>query len=171
LFWFGPNSAIAREAAALSRIATNNLDNSASVLRMARIDELAGANYQRILSRDLSSTEYVYRGVSQEMVDIYKMQNAVSGRSGLPTYFSLDVGGTPSLHALGAQMPKAPEVMLRIPRAELVEPFVPRPLYGTASTGREYFANSYPSWGHGGYRQFMGTTKSFSENWILWGAR
>lgn len=37
--------------------------------------------------------------------------------------------------------------------------------------GREYFTNSYPELGQGGYRQFMGTTKSFSDSWIVpgWG--
>lgn len=155
------------EVNALQRIAANNAVDTGSAARMARIDELATSNYNRLLAQDLSAQGYVYRGVNASMIDIYEAQGAITGRGGSPTYFSLDVGASGSEHMLGAQMPSSPQVMLRIPTSELVDPTVPRPNWGDATIGREYYTNSYPKWGYGGYRQFVGTTSSFSRDWIV----
>jgi hypothetical protein len=161
------NNALDSEISALQRIAANNAVATGSAARMARIDELVANNYNRLLTLDLSTQEYVYRGVNANMIDIYEAQGGITGRGGSPTYFSLDVGSTGGEHMLGAQMPSSPQVMLRIPASELVGPTVPRPNWGTATRGHEYYTNSYPKWGYGGYRQFVGTTSSFSRDWIV----
>jgi len=134
---------------------------------MARIDELAGANYNRIFGEDLGATDHVYRAVPERMVDIYRAQGSISGRGGAPTYFSIEGGVTPQLHASGAQMSTTPQVLLRIPSSEISSATVARPNWGTATRGWEYHTNSYPQWGTGGYRQFMGTTENFSDDWIV----
>ena len=106
--------------------------------------ELAANNYNRLLTQDLSTNGYVYRGVNANMIDIYEAQGAIAGRGGSPTYFSLGVGADGAEHMLGAQMPSSPQVMLKIPTSELVDPMVPRPDWGGATSGWEYYTNSYP---------------------------
>jgi hypothetical protein len=161
------NGVVDLEVSALQRIASNNAVDTGSAARMARIDQMAENNYNRLLMQDLNTQSYVYRGVNANMIDIYEAQGGISGRGGSPTYFSLDVGDTGGVHMLGAQMPSPPQVMLKIPTSELVGPTVPRPEWGGAPTGWEYYTNSYPKWGPGGYRQFVGTTNSFSRDWIV----
>jgi hypothetical protein len=104
------------------------------------------------------------------MVDIYRTQGSISGRGGAPTYFSLEAGATPLEHKLGAQLISEPQVLLRVPTSELVGPQVPRPFgykLRPSTVGREYFVNSYPQYGYGGFRQFTGTTNTFSDSWIV----
>ena len=72
---------------------------------------------------------------------------------------------------LGAQMkPSSYDTLLKIPTSELVGAKVPRP-YGYSEIpttfGREYFTNSYPDYGVGGFRQFEAVTKSYSPSWIV----
>lgn len=135
------------EVSALKRITANGQIETGSSARMARIDDLVTQNYNRILMRDLGNSEYVYRSVNSEMIDIYEAQGRITGRGGSATYFSLDLGLTPAEHMFGAQMPSPPQVMLKIPVNEMTGPIVPRPNWGTATVGREYFTNSYPNWG------------------------
>lgn len=172
-----PNNALVdAEVSALQRIAANNSVDTGSAARMARIDELTTANYNRLLQNDLAGTDYVYRAVPENMLDIYRAQGSISGRGGSSTYFSLEGGASPLQQKLGAQLLDEPQVLLKIPTSELVGPTVPRP-FGYSSVpqtiGREYFVNSYPQYGAGGFRQFMGTTNSYSDSWIVspWGAR
>lgn len=108
------------------------------------------------------------------MVDIYRAQGSISGRGGSSTYFSLEGGATPLQQKLGAQMIDEPQILLKIPTAELVNPKVPRPFgydLSPSTFGREYFVNSYPKYGLGGFRQFTATTNTFSDSWIVspWG--
>mgnify|MGYP006393427051 FL=1 len=145
-----------------------------SAERMTRIDTLASANYNRLLERDLSQVEYVYRGVSLEVLDIYRETGRISTPRGQATYFSIEGGSTLIEHMSRSQLRSEPEALLRIPVSELDSAFVPRPFGYTrpeSTFGREYFVNSYPEYGVGGYRQFMATTKTFSESWIVkgWG--
>jgi hypothetical protein len=164
------------EVSALRRIAANNSVDTGSAARMTRIDELATANYNRILQNDLAGADYVYRAVSEKTLDIYRAQGSISGRGGSPTYFSLEGGASPLQQKLGAQLLDEPQVLLKIPVSELVNPAVPRPFgYGSVSPtiGREYFVNSSPQYGAVGFRQFVGTTSSYSDTWIVspWGVR
>lgn len=87
------------------------------------------------------------------------------------TWSSNDGTVTILLHKNSTQLPHKPQVLLKIPTSELSGIEVPRPHWGQATRGREYYVNSFPNWGNGGYRQFLGTTKSFSEDWIVknWG--
>jgi hypothetical protein len=171
------NSALVdSEVSALRRIAANNSVDTGSAARMARIDELTTANYNRLLQNDLAGADYVYRAVPENMLDIYRAQGGISGRGGSPTYFSLEGGASPLQQKLGAQLLDEPQVLLRVPTSELVGPAVPRPFgYNSIpqTIGREYFVNSYPQYGAGGFRQLIGTTNSYSDSWIVspWGGR
>lgn len=60
------NPLVDAETAALQRIAANNTVDGGSAARMARIDGLAGANYQRVLSDAIDNQEYVYRYLSEK---------------------------------------------------------------------------------------------------------
>lgn len=42
-------------------------------------------------------------------------------------------------------------------------------LQGEATLGWEYARNRFPEWGAGGYRKFIGTTSTFSHDWIFGG--
>lgn len=170
------NPLVDSEVNALRRIAVNNSIDTGSAARMARIDELTTANYNRLLQNDLSGSDYAYRAVPENMLDIYQAQGSISGLGGSPTYFSFEDGESPLQQKFGAQLLDEPQVLLKIPTSELVNPTVPRP-FGyepvPTTTGREYFVNSYPQYGAGGFRQFIGTTRSYSNSWIVspWGAR
>lgn len=155
------------ETSALRKISAYISVDTGSATRMGRIDELVASNYNRLLTQDLSAQGYVYRGVNADMINIYEAQGAITGRGGSPTYFSLDVGANGGEHMLGAQMPSSPQVMLKIPTSALINPTVPRPAWGSATSGWEYYTSSYPKWGYGGFRQFTGTTNSFSRQWIV----
>ncbi|RCS56422.1 hypothetical protein DU000_12540 [Parvibium lacunae] len=169
----GNSSLVNSEVSALQRVAANNRVDTGSAARMMRIDELTTANYNRILSSDLANSDYVYRLVKSSDLKYYEAANAISGRGGSPTYFSLDTASSIGKHIFGAQMkPGGYDTLLRIPTTEIVSPLVPR-AFGYANPGsrptfgREYFTNSYPEYGYGGFRQFEATTRSYSSNWIV----
>jgi hypothetical protein len=172
-----PNNAlVGSEVSALQRIAASNSVDTGSATRMARIDELSTANYNRLLQNDLAGSDHVYRAVPENMLDIYRAQGSITGRGGSPAYFSLEGGESPLQQKLGAQLIDEPQVLLKIPTSDLIDPTVPRPLgysFTSQTFGREYFVNSYPQYGSGGFRQFIGTTNSYSDSWIVspWGAK
>jgi hypothetical protein len=60
-----------------------------------------------------------------------------------------------------------PEVLLRIPTSALDSAVVPRPLGGSLSVGWEPFTEFYPAAGSGRMRQFMGTTKTWNDDWVI----
>jgi len=143
-----------------------------SLARRARIDEISNGIYQRQLLTDLGDVDYVYRGVSSDLLDIYKVTGKITDPSGRPnSYFSLEYTDTPALFGSKVQVPDQPDVLLKIPVSELVDPKVPRPYWNTATEGFEYRVNSYPKYGVGGNHQFTSGTNSFSEDWIVpgWG--
>ena len=164
---------IIAEARATSAMLREKYGAMTSAERMARIDELAGSNYNRLLAQDLSNQEFVYRLVKSSDLRHYEAAGAISGRAGSPTYFALDTADSIPAHMLGAQMkPAGYDTVLRIPVTELVNPAVPRPFgYAPVSSrpnvGWEYFTNSYPEFGSGGFRQFEATTRSYSPAWIV----
>jgi hypothetical protein len=126
-----------------------------------------------VMRTDLANQDFVYRLVKSTDLVHYENANAITGRGGAPTYFSLDTAPSMPEHMLGAQMNPAYgpyDTLLRIPSAELVSPQVPR-LRGYDPVqppfGREYSTSAYPKFGSGGYRQIMGTTRSYSSAWVM----
>jgi hypothetical protein len=157
----------------LSNAIFDGLSNSPTEQLIRQVDAAIGVKYNKMLSIHLSDSDFVYRQIDAGLVDIYKAQGGITGIGGHPTYFSLEGGTTPALHRSGAQIPKStnPQFLLKIPTSEIVNPTVPRPMWNNASSGWEIYTYSYPQYGAGDFTQFVGTTKSFSESWIVpgWG--
>ncbi|MGJ0430909.1 hypothetical protein [Methylobacter sp.] len=129
-----------------------------------------GQELQAELDAIISQQDYVYRATNMRTVDIYRHNGVISGRSG-GTYMTTDfVGLDPKVLMDRGQVFPAwgePEVLLRIPTSALDNAVVPRPLGESLSAGWEPFTEFYPAAGSGGIRQFMGTTKTWSDDWII----
>lgn len=138
--------------------------------RLQRIDELSNQLVQKQLLSDLGGQDHVYRAVMAD--DLRYYDNGISRAFGQPAYFSLDGGDSLIEHMSGAQMKDKPDLLLRIPVSEIRNPSVARPYGYTPESmrptkfGWEYNVNSYPQYGSGGYRQFLGTTERFDPSWI-----
>lgn len=61
----------------------------------------------------------------------------------------------------------APDYIIRIPTSELVSATVPRPMGGALSVGWEPETTFYPAAGSGNINQFLGTTKSWDDSWLI----
>jgi RHS repeat-associated protein len=129
-----------------------------------------GLELQSELDSIISQQDYVYRATNMRTVDIYRQNNAISGRSG-GTYMTTDyVGLDPKVLMDRGQVFEEwgePEVLLRIPTRALKSATVPRPLGESLSTGWEPFTEFYPTAGSGGIRQFMGITDQWSDTWLI----
>lgn len=147
-------------------------NSTISTSKMSSLDGAYSAKYNEIFQRDLGNSEFAYRLVKSSDLQYYELDNAISGRGNTPTYFSLDTAPSISEHMRGAQMePGNYDTLLKIPVSELINPHVPR-AYGYDKSirpyvGREYYTSGYPEFGEGGFRQFQGTTKSYSPDWIV----
>ena len=82
------NPLVDAETAALQRIAANNAVDGGSAARMARIDELAGANYQRLLGNAIDNQQYVYRYLSESGLSTSAQYGSLRGYT--TTEFSTD---------------------------------------------------------------------------------
>ncbi|MCF6238163.1 MAG: hypothetical protein L3J79_05005 [Candidatus Marinimicrobia bacterium] len=138
--------------------------------RRARIDELSESIYQRKLDTDLANQKYVFRAVEADNLQYY--DEGISGPLGSPAYFSLEGGEAALEHMSRTQMKDKPDILLRIPVSEIKNPVIARPYGYTPESmrptqyGWEYNVNSYPEYGQGGYRQFLGTTEKYDPSWI-----
>lgn len=118
----------------------------------------------------ISQQGFVYRATNQRMVDVYRQNGTVSGRSGGTYMTTDDVGLDPQVLMDRGQVFQhwgEPEVLLKIPTSAINSATVPRPLYNSLSVGWEPFTDFYPAAGSGGLRQFMGTTSSWSDDWVI----
>ncbi|CAN0643925.1 DUF6531 domain-containing protein [Burkholderia cepacia] len=130
-----------------------------------------GDALQAALDQKIGSQDYVYRATTWRAVENYRKQGSISGYKGAGTYMSTDYVGTNQ----GVLMDRgqvfqhwgAPDVLLKIPTSELSSATVPRPLGGKLPVGWEPETSFYPAAGSGGQNQFMGTTKSWSDDWII----
>ncbi|WP_175953158.1 RHS repeat-associated core domain-containing protein [Burkholderia sp. BCC0405] len=130
-----------------------------------------GDALQAALDQKIASQDYVYRATTWRAVENYRKQGSISGYKGAGTYMSTDYVGTNQ----GVLMDRgqvfqhwgAPDVLLKIPTSELSSATVPRPLGGKLPVGWEPETSFYPAAGSGGQNQFMGTTKSWSDDWIV----
>jgi len=150
----GANSAglVESEASALQRIAANNRVDTGSAARMARIDELAGANYQRRLGEAIDNQEYVYRYLSEKGLSDSTRYGTLRG------YTTTTSSMSSAEVANGVQiLPEwgIPQYGVKIPVSELNGFSVARPMGGKSTLGWEPFANSYPAAGSGGWPQFL----------------
>ena len=146
------NPLVDAETAALQRIAANNAVDGGSAARMARIDELSGANYQRLLGNAIDNQEYVYRYLSEKGLSTSTQYGSLRG------YTTTEFSTSSAEVANGAQiLPEwgVPVYGVRIPVSDLNGFSVARPMGNTATTGWEAFTNSYPSAGSGGWPQFL----------------
>jgi hypothetical protein len=129
-----------------------------------------GPALQLELDTMISQQDFVYRATTQRMVDVYRQNGTVSGRSG-GTYMTTDyVGLDPQVLMDRGQVFQhwgEPEVLLKIPTSAINSATVPRPLGNSLSVGWEPFTDFYPAAGSGGLRQFMGTTSSWSDDWVI----
>ncbi|WP_431227463.1 DUF6531 domain-containing protein [Burkholderia contaminans] len=130
-----------------------------------------GDALQAALDQKIASQDYVYRATTWRAIENYRKQGSISGYKGAGTYMSTDYVGTNQ----GVLMDRGqvfqhwgpPDVLLKIPTSELSSATVPRPLGGKLSVGWEPETSFYPAAGSGGQNQFMGTTKSWSDDWII----
>jgi hypothetical protein len=122
------------------------------------------------LDAKIASQDYVCRATTLRNANNYRKQGAISGYKGPPTYMSTDYVGTdPQVLMDRAQVFQhwgAPEVLLKIPTSELTSASVPRPLGGALSVGWEPETSFYPAAGTGGQNQFLGATKTWSDDWV-----
>lgn len=130
-----------------------------------------GDALQAALDEKIASQSYVYRATTWKAVENYRKQGYISGYKDAPTYMSTDYVGTDPavLMDRGQVFPQwgAPEVLLKIPTPMVDVANVPRPLGNQLSTGWEPNTEFYPAAGSGGQNQFLGTTKAWSDDWII----
>lgn len=129
-----------------------------------------GDELQSALDHQIASQDYVYRATTWRSVENYRAQGSISGYKGAGTYMSTQYVGTdPGVLMDRGQVFEhwgAPEVLLKIPTSELSSATVPRPFGGKLSVGWEPETSVYPAAGSGDLNQFLGTTKSWSDDWI-----
>jgi adhesin HecA-like repeat protein len=129
-----------------------------------------GVALQNQLDMTIAGQDYVYRATTQRAVDIYRQNGFVGGRSGgaymTTDFVGTDVGVLMDRGQVFAQW-RAPEVLLRIPASELSSAVVPRPLGGRLSVGWEPRTQFYPAAGSGNMNQFLGTTSSWDDAWVI----
>jgi RHS repeat-associated protein len=129
-----------------------------------------GDHLQTELDQTIASQDYVYRATTWRAIDTYRTQGFISGRGGAGTYMSTDYVGTdPQVLMDKGQVFSqwgAPEALIKIPTSALTSATVPRPLGGALSVGWEPETSFYPAAGEGGQNQFMGTTSTFSDDWV-----
>lgn len=123
--------------------------------RMAMIDRLAYANYERRVNEMLAKQEYIYRYVTNENLNNMLVNGSVRGYS--TTFFSHS-----SAEIMGrAQLDSAwygghgVEALIAIPTKDITGFKLARPMGGKATIGWEVFTNSYPQLGQGKIPQFI----------------
>lgn len=130
-----------------------------------------GKGLQLQLDNQIANREFVYRYTTSGMVENYRSAGRISGYGGSDTFLTTDYLGLDQ----GLVMEQSqvfshwgePDVMLRIPTSALGPATVPRPFGNSLSTGWEPNVSYYPGAGIGGANQFMGTTTSFDDAWIV----
>ena len=130
----------------------------------------AGDKLQSELEATIASQTFVYRATTLKAVDIYRANGRISGRVG-GVYMSTEyVGLEPKVIMDKGQVFEhwgQPEVLLRIPTSEIDSAVVPRPFGDSLKVGWEPRTEAYPAAGSGNMNQFLGTTKSWSDSWVL----
>jgi len=137
--------------------------NMTSQERMARIDELAGQNFQRRFTESINSQDTVYRYLSHE--SLQKTLTAGSVRGYTTTMFSHSSFEV----AQAAQiLPEwgIPEYGIAIPTNKMNGFKLARPFGGSAETGWEPYTNSYPVAGPGHWPQFLINQVSIDDVYI-----
>jgi len=127
-----------------------------------------GSSLQKALNGIIESQDYVYRATSRRALKYARK----AGRIDLPSYMT-----TESLLGMSSRSImdrfqifkhwRTPDVILRIPKSALDYVAVPRPLGGALQIGWEPFTDFYPAAGSGGGRQFLGTTSTWDESWVI----
>lgn len=129
-----------------------------------------GDRLQAELETAISQQQFVYRATTMRVVDIYRTNGTVSGKSG-PVYMSTEyVGLDPKiLMDRGQVFPHwgTPEVVLKIPTSAITKATVPRPFGNKSDVGWEPNTEAYPAAGKGGMNQFLGETKTWDDSWIM----
>lgn len=130
----------------------------------------AGDKLQAELEATIARQSFVYRATTLRAVEIYRANGRISGRSG-GVYMSSDYVGLDSRTIMDRSQVferwGVPEVLLRIPASEIDSAVVPRPFGGSLNVGWEPRTAAYPAAGSGDMHQFLGTTRSWSESWII----
>ncbi|MFL0809014.1 MAG: DUF6531 domain-containing protein [Agarilytica sp.] len=125
-----------------------------------------GPEFQADLDRRLDQEGFVYRATSSRNVEFYKEAGHVN-RDAYMTFD--DVGMDPKVNMDKSQVFDhwgEPDVLLKIPKSEIVDARVPRPFGGTLEKGWEPVTEAYPAAGSGGNSQFLGKTKSWDDSWV-----
>lgn len=130
----------------------------------------SGAKLQAELDATIAGHKFVYRATTLKAVEIYRANGRVSGRVG-GVYMSAEyVGLDPKVLMDRSQVFEhwgQPEVLLRIPTSEIDTAVVPRPFGGGLKVGWEPRTAAYPAAGSGDMHQFLGSTKSWSDSWVI----
>ncbi len=126
--------------------------------RVARIDELAGANYERRLTEMLNGQDYVFRYMTESGLQTSMKYGSVRG------YTTTNFSHSSSEIMQGAQIleqwPGGPHLGpvrygAAIPVKKLNGSTLARPNGNSATSGWELFTSSYPEAGKGGFSQFL----------------
>ncbi|MEJ2802351.1 hypothetical protein WAE61_10750 [Comamonadaceae bacterium PP-2] len=128
--------------------------------RLARIDELSGANYQRRIGEAIDNQEYVYRYLSETGLSDSTRYGTLRG------YTTTELSTSSADVARGAQiLPEwgIPKYGVKIPVSDMNGFSIARPMGGKSPIGWEPFTNSYPSAGSGGWSQFLLNEIAFNQ--------
>lgn len=119
------------------------------------------------LQSRLKHSDYVYRATNYKTLDHYRK----AGRINRDAYMTFDHPGLdPKVSMDKSQVFDhwgQHEVVLKIPKSEVIDARVPRPLGDSHPIGWEPVTEAYPAAGSGGNSQFLGQTKSWDESWVI----
>jgi hypothetical protein len=145
--------------------------------KLLRIKDDVTETYNMQLADYLRSNPSAFRAVNGDVLQCYIAGGEI--RAFDPndpltraTYFSQIAGRTPDEHRALTQMPPprvedGPLTLLKVPFDKLQGVTFANAHYGQAKDSIEIIANSYPTFGKGGAKQFKAYTTEWSPSWIL----
>ena len=128
-----------------------------TLARRNKIDELSYGAYMKQAEKDIYSQDTIYRYLTESGYNASLRHDSVAGYS--TTFFSEFADEVMSGAQITKHWPGRPatgDVIYRveIPTGKLNGFSIPRPNGGDAKIGWEYYTNSYPEYGKGGWTQF-----------------
>jgi hypothetical protein len=129
-----------------------------------------GPALQAELESTIANQPFVFRATTWDAVNIYKNNGFIAGRSG-GTFMSTENVGNDIATLMDRgqifQQWGEPEVLLRIPTSEISSAVVPRPLGNKLTVGWEPQTSFYPKAGTGRQNQFLGSTRTWNDSWVI----
>lgn len=127
-----------------------------------------GVALQNTLDDKIANQPYVYRYTTQDTVNrYYKPQGGIKR----PAYTTADDLGLDARSIMDeAQVFDhwgEPDVLVRVPTSEITSAKVPRPFGNSHEVGWEPNTEAYPGAGKGGANQFLMTTDTWDDSWVI----